>query len=184
MPTQEEFYRACHQFLPKGRIWPGIEADANINDLVQNIAFSAKDIDDDASAEFDDVFPDSDGNYLDDWERVLDLPKSIFDIVFFIAGVNTAGDPLGVTTTTTPTPANDDERRDIILAMLNTSTEGNNAQFYINLATVFNMTVTVSTGVSALNWSITVTADPDSKQSLFEAYAQFFKPAHTKLEVF
>jgi uncharacterized protein YmfQ (DUF2313 family) len=184
MPTQEQFYRACHQFLPKGRIWPDASESANINDLVQNIAFAAKAIDDDASAELEDIFPDSAGNYLDDWERVLDLPKSIYDIAFFIAGVNLAGDPLGVTTITTPTPSTDDERRAIILAMLNAPNGGNNAQFYIDLASVFNMTITVSTGVSALNWSITVTADPDSKQSLFEAYAQFFKPAHTKLEVF
>lgn len=182
MPTQEEFYEALHKFLPKGIIWPDTEADANINTLVETIAAASKDLDDDASAEFDDIFPDNSASYLDDWERVLELPKSIFEFTPFIAGVNLAGDPLGSFGVSTPTPSTDAERREIILAMLNND-PSNCAQFYIDLATLFGMTVTVSTGISALNWSITVVSDPGGKVDIYEAYARFFKPAHTNLEV-
>lgn len=183
MPTEQQFYEAVHQFLPKGTIWPAAEESANVNTLVRSISAAVKDVDDDASDEFDDIFPDNTTNYLDDWERVLGLPKSLYEFSPFIAGIGMAGDPLGVTTVSTPTPSTDDERRNIILSMLNSGSEGNNAQFYIDLAALFNMTVTVSTGVAALQWSITVTADPDGKLALFTAYANFFKPAHTQLTI-
>ena len=183
MPTEDQFYEAIHQLLPKGAIWPSATEEANVNTLVRNVGATAKDLDDDATDEFDDIFPDTTTGYLDEWEQALDLPKSIYTKQFFIVGVNVAGDPLGVTSVTTPTPSTDEERRNIILSMLDNDPL-NNAQFYIDLASLFGMTVTVSTGVSALQWSITVVADPGGKVALFSAMANFFKPAHTKLEVF
>jgi len=184
MPTQEQFYEACHQFLPKGRIWPAASESANVNTLVENTAFAAKEIDDDASAEFDDVFPDSvsPGGFIEDWERVLGLPKSLVTFTPFIAGINVAGDPLGTTATSTPTPSTDQERVDLVLAMLNNDPL-NNAQFYIDLGAIFGMTVTVLTGTIALDWSITVVADPGGKLDLFTVMCNFFKPAHTRLTI-
>lgn len=182
MPSVDQFYEAIHQFLPKGRIWPAASETANINTLVETIAFACKELDDDATDEFDDILPDNTVNYLDDWERVLQLPKSYTVFTGFIAGIAKAGDPLGTSVTSTPTPTTDDERRDVILAMLDNDPL-NNAAFYEKLASIFGMTVTVSTGLTALDWSITVTADPGGKQPLFEAMAQFFKPAHTRLTI-
>lgn len=182
MPSEQQFYEALHAFLPKGQIWPSPEASSNVNTLIENVAFSMKEIDDDASAEFDDIFPDTSNSYLADWERVLKLPKSFYALTPFIAGTNTAGDPLGTTAVTTPTPTTDDERRNIILAMLDNNPL-NNAAFYEDLAALFGMSVTISTGVSALQWQIIVTADPGGKVDLFTAYTNFFKPAHTEVTI-
>lgn len=182
MPTQDEFYGALHGELPTGTIWPGSADEATVNTLIENLAFATKEVDDDATDEFEDVFPDVSTNYLDDWERVLGLPKSYVDIVLFVCDVNVADDPLGVTTAITPTPTTDDERRNLVLSMLNNDPL-NNAAFYETLAGVFGLTVTVTTGTTPLVWSILVTAGPPAKVAIFTAMVNFFKPAHTKVTV-
>lgn len=182
MPTQDEFYSALHGELPTGLVWPGSADEAVVNTLIENFAFAAKEVDDDATTEFDDVFPDVTTNYLDDWERVLGLPKSYTTIVLFTCDVNVADDPLGVTTVATPTPTTDDERRNLILSLLNNDPL-NNAAFYETLAGVFGLTVTVTTGVTPLEWSILVTGGPPAKVDIYTAMVNFYKPAHTQVTV-
>jgi len=182
MPTEDQFYNAIHKLLPPGRVWPGANEVTNLNTLIRSIAAAVKDCDDNTSDEFDDVFPDSyvPGNYLEDWERVLGLPKSFDDTTYFLAGTDTCQEPLSVTTTTTPTPATDEDRRDYILSVLQSSIY-NNDQFYIDVAAVLGYTVTIAT-ISPCEWTITV-AGGSGDIDLLTATCEFFKPAHTRLTI-
>jgi uncharacterized protein YmfQ (DUF2313 family) len=184
MPTQEQFYEAIHRYLPTSGfpVWPEASEDAVVNTLIEHIAANTKAVDDAATAEFDDVFPDETTGYLDDWERVLELPKSLASVEFFIAGTNVAGDPLGTSTITQPLPANDQERLDIIGVMLKRNPL-NNAAFYEELADVFGYTVTITTGVTRLEWLIDVTAGDLAKLDIFTTMVNFYKPAHTRVTI-
>jgi len=182
MPTQEQFYEAIHRYLPSGYIWPDVSESAVVNTLIEHMAANTKAVDDAATAEFGDVFPDETTGYLDDWERVLELPKTLAEITFFRVDVDSVGTPLATASLTTPTPANDQERRDIINVMLKRNPL-NNAAFYEEIASVFGFTVTVTTGTTPLEWSIEVTAGDLAKLDIFTGLVNFFKPAHTRVTI-
>lgn len=182
MPTLDSFYNTIHKLLPPGKIWPGVNETTNLNTLIRTIANAIKTADDDAAAEFDDMFPDSysPGNYLSDWERVLGLPKSIVETEYFLCGVGVCGDPLTTTTVTTPVPSTDEDRRNYIIAFLQASLY-NNDEFYEQIAEALGYTVTVAT-VSPAEWTITITGG-SGDIDLLTATCEFFKPAHTKLTI-
>jgi uncharacterized protein YmfQ (DUF2313 family) len=183
MATFEEYYNAIHSLLPQGIVWPESQETCTLNTLIEVVAQACKDVGDAGESELDDIFPDSSspGNYLDDWERVLQLPKSWADIAYFLADTGKCGEPLSVTTINSFTPTTDAARRDAIVSFLNTS-RLNNDQFYIDLAAELGFTATVTTTAPA-HWEIDVSAGDLSQINTLISLANFFKPAHTKLEV-
>lgn len=180
-PSQDEFYTALHGLLPDGEIWPDSGETCVINRLLQSVAFGIRELDIDATEAFNDVLPDAIGGFLDDWERVLSLPKTLALIDYFKVDINACGDPLSETTIQTPVPSTDEERSDIILAMLNNNPL-NNAGFYDDIASIFGIEIVVA-DTAPLEWTITIISGATPKLGLFTALANFFKPAHTKLTI-
>jgi uncharacterized protein YmfQ (DUF2313 family) len=181
MPTEEQYYQSLHKLLPPGKIWPGSNEDTNLNTLIRSFAAAVKEPADDVEGQFNDVFPDSyvPGNFLSDWERVMELPKSYIETLFFLADVWKCGQALSITNTIPGDPLTDEERRDYILAFLQSS-RFNNDQFYIDIAAVLNFTVTIAT-IAPAQWTITVTGGTGTNTQLLEATCRFFSPFHTQL---
>jgi len=184
MATQTEYYEATHKLLPQGTIWPeSQETNSVLNDLIDVVAEAVKDVSDEAETQVDDSFPDSasPGNFIEDWERVLQLPKSWKGVSFFVADTGKCGEPLSTVGTNIFFPTTLAARRDAIISFLNTS-RLNNEQFYLDMAIELGFTATVST-LSPLTWEIDVTAGDLAQIDTLISLANFFKPFHTELIV-
>ena len=183
MASLDQYYDSIHKLLPQGIVWPASQETFNLNTLLESIADAIKELVDEVDGEVDDIYPDSSspGNYLEDWERVLQLPKSWVDISYFLADSGKCGEPLSTKTVEQFIPTTDAARRDAIVSFLNTS-RLNNDQFYIDLASELGFTATVTTTAPA-QWEINVSAGDLTQINTLISLAQFFKPAHTQLEV-
>ena len=180
-PSQDEFYQQLHQLLPPGSIWPPANESAVLNTLIEAFAESLRDMNLEASDEVDDVFPDSNGSYLVDWERVLALQKSYYEFAYSEVGVDDIGDPFATVDIITQAASTTAARVQMVLAFL-TASRYNNDAFYEDLAALLGFTVTVTTD-SPCRWTIDVTAGDTANIDSLIALANFYKPVHTELTV-
>jgi uncharacterized protein YmfQ (DUF2313 family) len=177
MGTSEQYRKAIHQIAPMGLTWPGVSEDSNIGKIWETIGDALLCAEVAADTLLNDSFPDSAGNFLSDWERVLGLPRS------------------GITGQTAQ------ERRDTVLAWLNISPYSNK-QFYVDIALVMGFVITVEDRnddptLGAFEWRVNASADfppvyfrtgesrvgepllnAGSIEAL-ESLIEFFSPAHT-----
>jgi uncharacterized protein YmfQ (DUF2313 family) len=118
MAATDQYKEAMHQLAPQGFVWPGVSEDSNIGNVWEAIGSSLLTADNDANTALDELFPDSTGIFLGDWERVLGFPRC---------------DILGLTA---------QQRRDAHLAWLNIS-EFSDKDFFIEIAAIMGFTVSV-----------------------------------------
>lgn len=123
----DKYTNILHGLLPTGLIWDDLTEDSNLLLLLGVLAFRMEQTVNDSLGVLDDVFPDSNGNFVTDWERVLDLPREgIIDQTFT-------------------------ERVGTVMAWLNISPYSTPA-FLIEIARLmgFDITITTAGGVTAV----------------------------------
>ena len=114
-------YTSTHfKLWPKGKLHPKQGQDSNLEKLFNGMAVEPERFDDEAKAKLIEAMPDQTGAFLEDWERILGLPL--------------CGQQL-------PTR---EERRDMVLAMLNIGPYANLA-FFEEIAALFGFDVTAET---------------------------------------
>jgi len=107
-----------YKLIPRGFIYPQEGMGSDFEKLLCGISEESKRIDCDATDLLNEIMPDQTGRFLEDWERVLGLP---------LCGVQ-----LG----------SREERRDMVLAMLNLG-EFTNDEFFKTIAAIFGFDVEV-----------------------------------------
>ena len=117
--SERNFKKAFFKLIPRGFIWPREEEETNFEKLIDGITAESVRSDCEFQALLSEAMPDQTGRFLEDWERVLGLPK--------------CGIQLG----------SREERRDMVLAMLNLGVYSN-AEFFEGIALIFGFDVTVS----------------------------------------
>jgi len=116
--SERNYKKALFKLMPRGSIYPREEANTNYKKLLSALAEEHKRLDCEATDLLNEAMPDQTGRFLEDWERVLGLPKC------------------GVQLETR------EERKNMVLAMLNLGVFSN-AQFFENIAAIFGFDATV-----------------------------------------
>lgn len=162
---------AFFALLPRGKVYPSQGENSTLEKLFDGLGLSLDDFDSVLQEQIDDILPDGVGNYLEEWERVFDLP------------------PVGITGLTA------EQRRDAVVTMFSLAAESS-PDFFVQLAAGFGYTInvtdppfTIFTAGSpagenltseALNyvWKVEVTGLASQDIGL-ENLISLFKPAHT-----
>lgn len=119
MATLEKYTTAQFKIAPTGFLMPTVSDDSDLKTLFETMSQSLLDAQTSADQELNDIFPDSAGNYMADWERVLGLP---------LAGLESL-----------PTQ----QRLGMIKNWLNIDPLSN-AEFFINIAAAAGYTITIT----------------------------------------
>jgi uncharacterized protein YmfQ (DUF2313 family) len=177
MRTTEQYRQAIHELMPQGLTIPSSAEDSEIGELLEWVGEALLTAENAANDTLDDSFPSSAGNFLSDWERVLNLPRP------------------GIVDQTAS------ERRDVVLAWLNISQFSNKA-FFVSIAAVMGFDIIVTDraddpSLSAFEWQVNMSADlpvtyfmtgqgrvgeplvDAGSVDALESLIRFFSPAHT-----
>jgi hypothetical protein len=175
--SNSEFQQTLYKILPEGFIWPSFREDSTIRTIVDSIAYNVREQELDSCEMLDSSFPDS-SNYIGDWERVLDLPKSKFEELTFNVGDNNVGESLGKLIVSASLPSDINIRVSQVLSFFNSSSY-NNEQTYIDMGEIFNIVVDSVITVSPFNVELTISSGDPENIEAFEGLANFFKPCFT-----
>jgi len=175
-----EYQEALYKALPDGTTWPPVEEDSNIKTLVDSIGYSTRLVGLDSCDMLEASFPSSSG-YVEDWERVLDLPKEDLSGVFFRVEESRVEDSLGTIITTSILPTSIDVRVAQVLTFF--QNDGyNNVAFYESLAELFDLTIAVTT-TAAFEVDINILTGAAENVTFFTLLANFYKPAYVKITI-
>lgn len=177
MRTLEDYRLAIIKLFPSGLIWPKTSDESNLVTLVDVIGNAMLTSDNDSLSMLNQLYPDSTGIFLEDFERVMSLPRP------------------GITGQTRQ------QRRDVVLAWLNVSPTSEK-QFFVDIAAVMGFSITVEDygddhTLGPFEWRVTSSlsapvtvfkagqskagdklVDQGSNEPL-ESLINFFAPAHT-----
>ena len=180
VPSTSEYQYTLYKTLPKGVIWPPATEESNVKTLSDSIAYNTRLVAVEAVNMLTSSFPSASA-YIEDWERVFDLPKESLSASYFTATSGQAGDSLGTIYVTAELPTDINVRVAQVLSFFQ-NTGLNNDAFYESLAQIFGLTITITT-TSAFEVSINILTGTDEGKTYFTQLANFFRPVYVRLTI-